>query len=280
MGCSLGFLLHCHDDVVGVGDGGDDASIQMENHTSSSLLAKLTTHIFHKDVYNCDDDAGYILFIVRDPVARALSAFNYDKPNEIDFLHSPDWAKRKAHFYSDCPFYQMEDFVQNGLREEGDSPDRCKRWAKKSIQGINTHNHQNPDHWYFNYQYYLEAIPSDSKILTIRNERIEEDIRSIEDLFECHEQERLALAKSANVGSDQDRSLYLSDESISILCQALCNEIQFYKKILHRAINMSEDQLRVSLMELEAKCPHEAIAEECLDVIPDISEKLRDNRGY
>ena len=260
--------------------GGEDASIQMENHTSSSLLAKLTTHTFHRDVYNCDDDAGYFLFIVRDPVARALSAFNYDKPDEYDFLHSPDWAKRKAHFYSDCPFYQMEDFVQNGLREEGDSPDRCKRWAKKSIQGINTHNHQSPDHWYFNYQYYLEAIPSDSKILTIRNEHIEQDIRSIENLFECHEQERLALAKSANVGSDQDRSLYLSDESISILCQALCNEIQFYKKILHGAINMSQDQLRVSLMELEAKCPHEAIADECLDVIPDISEKLRDNRGY
>eukprot|EP00984_Skeletonema_dohrnii_P000022 scaffold5_cov104-Skeletonema_dohrnii-CCMP3373.AAC.8 len=279
LGCSLGFSLHCHDDGVGVGV--DDASVQIENHTSSSLLAKLTTHIFHKDVYNCDDDAGYILFIVRDPVARALSAFNYDKPDENDFLHSPDWAKRKAHFYSDCPFPHMEDFVQNGLREEGDAPDRCKRLAIESLQGIDSHKDQSPGHWYLNYQYYLEAIPSDSKIFTIRNEHIEEDIRSIENFFECNEQERLALTKSVNTNtwSDQD-DLYLSDESISILCRALCNEIQFYKKILHRAINMSQDQLRVSLSELEAKCPHEAIAEECLDVIPDIGEKLRDNRGY
>jgi hypothetical protein len=34
-------------------------------------------------------------------------------------------------------------------------------------------------------------------------------------------------------------------------------------------------------MELEAKCPYQAIAEECSDVLPDISEKLIENvRGY
>jgi hypothetical protein len=33
-------------------------------------------------------------------------------------------------------------------------------------------------------------------------------------------------------------------------------------------------------MDLEAKCPEEAIAEDCSDAMPDISEKLRDNRGY
>ena len=270
-------MLHCGD--------GDDAAVQNqkenENHSSSSLLAKLTTHTFHKDVYNCDDDAGYFLFVIRDPIARALSAFNYNKPDEDDFLHNSKWANLKAHFYSDCPFYHMEDFVQNGLREAGDSPDRCKKLAIETLQGIDRDKNQSPSHWYFNYQYYYEAIPSDSKMLTIRNEYMVEDIRSIENLFQCHEQERLALATSVNTNtwSDED-DLYLSNDSISILCQALCNEIQIYKKILHQALNLSQDQLRVSLMELEAKCPHEAIAEGCSDVIPDISEKLEDNRGY
>ena len=41
-----------------------------------------------------------------------------------------------------------------------------------------------------------------------------------------------------------------------------------------------QDQLQVSLMELNAKCPDEAIAEECLDEMPNISEKIRYNRGY
>jgi hypothetical protein len=218
--------------------------------------------------------------VIRDPIARSLSAFNYDRPGEDDFRLDHMWASQKSHFYYGCPFYHMEDFVQNGLREEGDASLRCKRWALGAIQGMDESDFQ-PDHWYYNYQYYLEGIPSDSKILTIRNEHIEEDIRSIENLFGCHEQERLVLAKSVNQNIWSDQSdLYLSDESISILCQALCNEIQIYKKILHQALNMSPDQLRVSLMELEAKCPNEAIAEDCSDAMPDISEKLRDNRGY
>ncbi len=277
LGCSLGFLLHCDNSI------GADTAVQAENenHPSSSLLAKLSTHYFHTDVYNCDDDAGYFLFVIRDPIDRALSAFNYNKPDETDFLHDTKWANRKAHFYFDCPFSHMEDFVQNGLRDVGDSPDRCKKVAIETLQGINHDNGHSPNHWYFNYQYYYEAIPSDSKILAVRNNHMEEDIRSIENLFECHEEDRLALATSVNTNtwSDED-DLYLSDASISILCQALCNEIQIYKKILRQALNLSHDQLRVSLMELETKCPHEAIAEECSDVIPDISEKLEKHRGY
>jgi hypothetical protein len=85
-----------------------------------------------------------------------------------------------------------------------------------------------------------------------------------------------------NTNTQADKAdLYLSDESISILCHTLCNEIQVYKKILRRALNMSQDQLRASLTELEATCPSEAaITEECSDAMPDISEKLRENRGY
>lgn len=45
VGCSLGFSLHCDDDHRGM-----DNSVQIEQieHLSKSLLAKLTTHIFHK----------------------------------------------------------------------------------------------------------------------------------------------------------------------------------------------------------------------------------------
>ena len=281
VGCSLGFSLHCGSgDDSGDGDDGYDDSVQIK-HLSTSLLAKLSTHAFHKNVYNCNDDSGYFLFVIRDPIARAWSAFNYDKTHWQGLPHRSPMGKRKAHFYYKCPFYHMEDFVQNGLREEGDASDRCKRWALDSLQGTSVGDHVSPGHWSYNYQYYLEAVPTDSTILVVRNEHMQEDIRFVEDLFGCQEQERLELAKSMNTNTQSDQAdLYLSDESISILCQALCNEIQVYKKILHRALNMSQDQLRVSLMELEGKCPDEAIAEECSDAMPDISEKLRDYRGY
>jgi hypothetical protein len=273
LGCSLGFSLHCHNNEDD--DDGKDSAAQMEDLLlPSSLLSKLTTHAFHKDVYDCNDDSAYFLFVIRDPISRARSAFNYDRSK---------WAKKlkSHHFYYKCPFYHMEDFVQNGLREQGGASERCKRRALDAIQGVDGSDFQ-PDHWYYNYQYYFEAIPPDSNILVVRNEHMEEDIRGIEDLLGSHEEERLTLRKAMNTNSRADKAdLYLSDESISILCHALCNEIQVYKKILRRALNMSQDQLRASLTELEATCPSEAaITEECSDAMPDISEKLRENRGY
>ena len=273
LGCSLGFSLHCH--------GHEQEDSVLDEHVASSLLAKLTTHTFHKDVYNCDDDSGYFLLVIRDPIDRARSAFNYDRPDDQDFLDFKGWALRQSRFYSECPFYHMEDFVQNGLRDEGDAPTMCKRMAEDAIKGTRPYLYGGPSHWYYNYQYYYEAIPSDSKVIAIRNEHLEEDVRSIEHLFGCNENERLEVGsiENANTWSDQE-DLYLSSETISILCQALCNEIQVYKKILNQALNMSQDQLRVSLRELEAKCPDQAIAEECSDAMPDISEKLRENRGY
>ena len=265
VGCSLGFSLHCHDHEV----------------SSSSLLVKLVTHTFHKDVYNCDDDSGYFLFTVRDPIDRARSAFNYERPDDQDFHDHKEWAIRHSRFYSECPFYHIEDVVQNGLRDEGDAPKMCKKLALDALQGVDASEYGGPSHWYYNYQYYYEAIPSDSKVIVIRNEHIEEDIRSIEHLFSCNEKERLELAASMNTNTWSDQEdLYLSSESISILCQALCNEIQVYKKILYQALNMSQDQLRVSWRELEAKCPIQARAEECSDMMPDITEKIRENRGY
>lgn len=265
LGCSLGFPLHCHDHIP----------------SSSSLLVKLATHTFHKDVYNCHDDSGYFLFVIRDPIDRLRSAFNYERPDDQDFYNHEEWALRHSRFYSDCPFSRMEDLVQNGLRDEGDATKMCKFLALNAIQGTDTRAFGGPSHWYFNYQFYYEAIPRESKVIAIRNDHMEEDILSIEHLIGCNEEERLELAASMNVNTYSDQEdLYLSSESISILCQALCNEIQVYKRILSQALNISQDQIRESLRELEKKCPNQANAQECSDMMPDISEKLKENRGY
>ena len=286
LGCSLGFSLHCNDgkaNTVGrvAGANDKDTSIHVKDHRSPNLLAKLTAHTFHSDVYDCNDNSGYFLFVLRDPIDRVMSAFNYDKPDNDDFITIPNWANRKSHFYFECPFYHMENFVQNGLRKEGGGTDRCKAWARESLQGREGGSRDGPDHWYYNYQYYLEGIPSDAKLLTVRNEHIEEDVRSIEDLFDCPEEERLTLSNrmNTNTWADQD-DMYLSADSTYLLCDALCNEIQIYKEILDRSLNLSQDQLQDSLTELVAKCPREAMTEECSDVIPDISIKLQAKRGY
>ena len=74
--------------------------------------------------------------------------------------------------------------------------------------------------------------------------------------------------------------LTFSDESKSIICNALCNDIQVYKKILRLAENLDASQVEKSIEELMEKCPVEAADDyTCHEHMPDISQKVIDNRG-
>lgn len=87
VGCSLGFSLHC----------GNTTQID-------GILPKITTTVFHKDMYNCNDNVGHYLFVVRDPIERARSAFNYDRPGESErFVKN-----RYTNYYDACSFWTIE----------------------------------------------------------------------------------------------------------------------------------------------------------------------------
>jgi len=263
VGCSLGFSLHCADTVRVKG-----------------VLPKKATNTFHKMVYDCHDRSAYFLFVVRDPIDRVRSAFNYERP-DLD-CDDKDYLQRMARFYFDCPFYHFEEYVKNGLKVSGDASESCNRIARDALNGRLPY-HRGPDHFYFNYHYYYKAVPQDAPILVIRNEHIEQDWNSVERLLGSN-RDRLNPQVSFprnNVNSwSSEEDLYLSPESILILCHALCNEILVYKKILGGAQNINEEQLQASLAELEAKCPIEAVADECPEPLPDISVKLDDHRGH
>ena len=87
VGCDLGFSLHCKNTTQADG-----------------ILPKITTAVFHKDVYNCEDDSAYYLFVIRDPIDRARSAFNYERPRSKG-------ARKKARFveyYDHCSFSTID----------------------------------------------------------------------------------------------------------------------------------------------------------------------------
>lgn len=133
------------------------------------------------------------------------------------------------------------------------------------------------------YQYYYEAISEQSPLLVIRNEHMEDDWNSAEvTLGRSKRRGRKKVTfPQNNVNTDQHaEDYYVSDESKAALCDVLCNEIQFYKRILRRAQNLKEEEIRASLAELAASCPLQAVADECPEPPPDISVKLRENRGY
>jgi hypothetical protein len=80
----------------------------IEKH-EDGLLPKITTSIFHKDVYDCATDDTRFLFVIRDPIERARSAFNYDRPKwDRDDDYSVELNEQYVTFYDDCEFDTIE----------------------------------------------------------------------------------------------------------------------------------------------------------------------------
>jgi len=261
VGCSLGFSLHCSSD----------------GQTIPGLLPVLTTHTFHRGVYDCTNTAAYYLFVVRDPLARVLSAFNYNRP-DLDEKLPKNPKFHKGAFYFDCQYWTLEEMAQKGLLHNdagGGVSEQCQEIADLAVKGVA----DNVPHWYFNYQYYYQMVPENARILVIRNEHIVDDYNSIESMLggkkDALDSSLLPVNNSHETNSTD---LYLSDESIVALCRALCNEIQMYKTILHRAENFNADDLQTSMDELEKKCPKESTADSCTDELPDITKKIEERK--
>lgn len=268
IGCSLGFNLHCGTKVQAPG-----------------VLPHYTTNMFHAQMYDCDDEkTTFYIFVVRHPLDRWISAFNYDNP-------SRDWDgfrrqfgekhfKFRSHLYAECPFNTVDD-VGEALSAGSNVTDLCKGRAEASIDGTEHFG----CHHYFNYQFHLEAIPKNATIMTLRTEHLREDWNSVEynlgGVAEVLGQDNEVIAHN-NVNKASDGKLkYLSEESKRLICAKLCNEIQTYKKILRLSINLNETQVQQSVDELMNSCPNEALAPTCDDVpMPNITEKLIHSRGY
>ena len=73
--------------------------------------------------------------------------------------------------------------------------------------------------------------------------------------------------------------MYLSDDSKSALCRALCNEIQVYKQIIRSAINLNDADVQDALEKLMEVCPKEAAGNDCHFRRPDMRRKIEGARG-
>ena len=268
VGCSLGFNLHC-----------EDGQPPLEG-----LLPQRATRMFHADLYDCHDDSAYFLFMLRNPIERLKSAFLYDRPKSETALKkkNPQYYTNRKALYLDC-FGKMENLVQDGLKKDGKASDECKLVAKYAVTGEKHYS----CHMTFNYQFHLEGIPEDGKIIAIRKEHMTDDWNSIEHFIGGPKEiidpkkanETIGIMNPSKKNYDYK---WLSEESITILCRQMCNEIVTYKKILRRSLNLNYPEIEKSITELRETCGTYADVEEgdCSSPMPDIQEKIINTRGY
>ena len=305
IGCLLGFSLHCND---------NDDEEEGNNQIAHGLLPLVTTHAFHRGDNDCyiHNSSTIALFVIRDPIARLLSDFNYERP---DMTEDKPFKRKKwmaKELYYDCDFWTLEELAQKALveRQHGDitttdadpggatSTQRltttveCWQRARNAVRGTERYL----VHQYFSYQYYweylfgansyhhdgdaptTEAVVSNSNVLVIRNEHMVDDYNSVERLLGGKSESISQANLPVNNAQPKNKAdLYLSESSKVALCRILCNEIRVYKHILRSAANLNDREKEQSLDDLMLVCPLEARMDHgaCPEEMPDIREKIR-----
>ena len=166
LGCLLGFSLHCDND-----------------NDIKGLLPIVTTHVIHRGVNDCTDDAAYYLFVVRDPLSRILSDYNYEMAKE---------GFHENELYLNCSFSTLNELAEYGLLYHGDDEEKkkCRQSAFEAVSGSGRRKYL--AHGYYNYQYYTQliyntedrldgpTIPNDNpNLLVIRNTNMVNDWNKI-----------------------------------------------------------------------------------------------------
>ena len=258
VGCSLGFQLHCE-----ITEKTREKYLFFhETYYESAtpvlpgLLPQYATHTFHREIDDCTDDPAFYLFVLRNPLERAKSAYAYDRIRE-----KSDDIYGKGLLYLECPFDTLNELAEKGLAEDGDASELCKQRAYDDIRG----NERYGSHLFYNYHFYASAVLKEDNlhnVLVIRTEHLSGDWNSVEQFLGGEgETADFPVRNAGTHKTDEDK--HLSEEARVLICAALCDDIQSYKDILRRAVNLDAAQIDESMEDLRKSCPVEADIEFC-----------------
>ena len=120
----------------------------------------------------------------------------------------------------------------------------------------------------FNFErYYTELLNADDKHLyVIRAEHMLNDMLSINsELGDTPSPTLTGVVHQSHWRTDEypNRDRYLSPAGLENLCRQVCHEIQLYKQILERGINLRDETRAISLNRLSKSCPLQTANTDC-----------------
>jgi hypothetical protein len=202
---------------------------EFTNVTVPGLLPSSTTNMMHNDVNDCALDHHYYMFTMRNPV-------------------------------------ELNDLAEVGLSQQPYKTTRdCHKLALRVIRG----EQKEGNHAFHNYRWYLQQVPFNATIAAIRAEHMLDDWNAMERHLagaSSLNEEPIVIRKFPTANENKRSSpsgKYVSPQGTSWLCAALCDEIQVYKHILSRAVNLQPSDVQQSLEELRGTCPLEADQAAC-----------------
>ena len=286
IGKTSGSLLSC---LFGVQENACISDVAWEKMADVRLTSVLSRSIqrggyVHMAHDRCEKDIDSFIVSLRNPIDRFQSYFYYEKglqySNYIGQQHSKRMRIQQnlllGSLFVDC-YDHLETLAVEGLGTEltGTVPINiknmtCPQRAWAAAMGARRFG----EHCWYNYEYYNEVMGQYAgnfpRILVMRNEHLLEDWNSVHEMWQLANGttnntnyaattfgEQLFEVKVRTSVENKTDVEPLSKEALQNLCQALCWEIQHYKRILLFAENINETQMAGAIEELRAYCPNE-----------------------
>jgi hypothetical protein len=223
---------------------------------------------YHLSKPHVDEYENWIL-AVRDPVGRIQSWWTYD--HNDNFLYRTDsmgfqyrskmWPK-----LFEC-YPTLDEFTTKGLALITTFPDECQTLAQMAIPLRGSSLLVAFQHLRFNFDTYFTPLlaAEDKSLYVVRTEHMLEDLNSIS--FELGDDgNRLPGVVHQSHWRSEDypnKDRYISAKGLENLCRHLCSEIQIYKEILKRGLNIGDEARAASLRQLSKSCPLQVASAEC-----------------
>lgn len=233
---------------------------QKRNRTESTLstLVKSTMHgdRWGKFARHIDETTSF-LFTVRNPISRAVSAY------EMHHIDNERFGRGKKQFYVDC-FPTIEDLsraVRNDTVAGQPTPSDCVHIAHTMLTGGGTASDEMARMCYHlarNYGFYTQMttkVYPEKEIIVVRTEHLWQDLRRLDVMLGGD-----GKSYEENLMNDHGRSSTykyrstISSETKQLLCCGLLVEIQIYESLIVKATNLKYNDKVDTMNDLLLDC--------------------------
>lgn len=221
---------------------------------------------------NSPDNNQSFLINLRSPLKRIASWFTYEHTENHDAIY-PDRPHHCGQLVLNSCYQHFEHLTTVGLsypRPPMSQPLKvgtnlsaleCSYWAWTAVQGhmpADYHNAWNYD-WYAHRLLYDPRVNT-SDIFALRIEHLEQDWGTVDKMLGGDGSFPTTMANRQNWAEMKPLRISnhsTTDQGTLNLCRALCDEIQMYKRLLLRSVNLKPEDLKQSIEELQQTCPEE-----------------------
>ena len=264
--------------------GPDEQARCFENHNRSdsplSRACDVEIHLHTVGPHTRDELDPYTTFLValRNPVTRALSAYQYLHPDNTQSSYARSRHPAKVHFYHHC-FPTLPVFLQTlnqiqfvAASTSASHYSHCQRLAIQVLKGRDPMVKHMNIHLRDNYHYYYEHTlgffdaSSSKEVFVVRTEHLWEDMKNLDMALGgpgVFAQEGSVVNQNTNGRNTQTKrnnsnEMEATPQQLRSLCCLLWEELGIYQTFLERAVNLSYDRQWATLQEVWSTCSIDA----------------------